>query len=168
MKIAYVMADEAGAVDEMLAEFAKRLAAIGMRTCGTVQINSEAANGGRCDMDVKVLPDGPTVRISQSLGQHARGCRLDPAALEQAVALTTSSLASGTDVLIVNKFGKHEAEGRGFRDLIAEALSRDIPVVVGLSALNKAAFDEFTGDMAKPVSPECGALLDWLRVPALQ
>ena len=28
----------------------------------------------------------------------------------------------GADVLIVNKFGKHEAEGRGFRMVVAEAL----------------------------------------------
>ena len=168
MKIAYVMAEEAGAVDEMLAEFAKRLAATGMRTCGTVQINSDAADGGRCDMDVKVLPDGPTVRISQSLGRHSRGCRLDPAALEEAVALATVRLEQGADVLIINKFGKHEAEGRGFRNLIAEAISRDVPVVVGLNALNRSAFEVFTGDMAKPVPADCEALLDWLRVPALQ
>lgn len=166
MNIAYVMAEQAGAVDEALAAFAGRLASLGVRTCGAVQINSDAANGGRCDMDVKILPDGPTVRISQSLGRHSRGCRLDPAALEEAVALTTARLERGADVLIVNKFGKHEADGRGFRDLIAEALSRGIPVVVGLNALNKEAFVEFAGDMAKPVPTDCEALLGWLMTPS--
>lgn len=168
MKIAYVMAEEAGSVDEMLAEFAGRLASLDVRACGAVQINSDATNGGRCDMDIRILPDGPTVRISQSLGRHSRGCRLNVAALEEAVALATVRLEQGVDVLIVNKFGKHEADGRGFRYLIADAISRDVPVVVGLNALNKKAFIEFTGDMAKSVPADCGALLGWLGVPALR
>jgi len=167
MKIAYVMAERTGLVDEVLAAFAGRLESAGLRTCGIVQINSEAANGGRCDMDVRILPDGPTIRISQSLGPHARGCRLDPAALEEAVLLTAARLERGADVLIVNKFGKHEADGRGFRELIAEALSRDIPIVVGLNALNKKAFVEFTGDLAGSLPADCEALLGWLKAPAL-
>ena len=44
-------------------------------------------------------------------------------ALEQAVALTQSALSQGADLLIVNKFGKHEADGRGMRPLIGEALA---------------------------------------------
>ena len=53
------------------------------------------------------------------------------------------------DVLVLNKFGRHEAEGRGFREVIADAVAREIPVIVGLNELNKAAFMEFSGGMAR-------------------
>lgn len=162
MRIAYTMAPGRGDTDLLLAACAERLQLQGLRVCGTVQINSDREDCDPCDMDVRVLPDGPVLRISQSLGRHARGCRLDPAALETAVGLAAAELAGGADVLIVNKFGKHEAEGRGFRDVIAEALSRDIPVIVGLNALNKPAFLAFTEGLADPVAPDVAALLDWV------
>ena len=60
--------------------------------------------------DVRVPPGDPVLRISQALGPSARGCRLDAAALEVAVGLVSTRLAEGADLLILNKFGKHEAK----------------------------------------------------------
>lgn len=162
MNIAYTMAPGRGDTDLMLNHLAQSLQRRGLRICGVVQINTERETDGPCDMDVSVLPDGPVLRISQSLGRNATGCRLDPAALETAVGHVTTRLANGADLLIVNKFGKHEAEGRGFRPVIAEALMNDIPVLVGLNGLNRAAFEDFTGGMAEELPPNRQALNDWL------
>lgn len=161
MKIAYTLGAGRGETDLLLASFAEMLIGAGKTPLGTVQINSECAEPGKCDMDVKVLPDGPTIRISQSLGPSARGCRLDPAALEMAVGQVAAGLSSGADCVIVNKFGKHEASGGGFRPVIAEALALDVPVVVGLSRLNTEAFLSFTGGMAQEVAPDLDSLKAW-------
>lgn len=162
MNLAYTMAPGRGDTDLILFKLAKALAARGLRCCGTVQINSDRADSGPCDMDVQVLPDGPVLRISQDLGRSARGCRLDPAALESAVGLVSASLESGADVLIVNKFGKHEAEGRGFRNMIAEALSNGIPVLVGVNTLNLPAFEAFSQGLAIALPCESAVLADWI------
>ena len=162
MNLAYTMAPGRGDTDLILHRLATQLAARGLRCCGTVQINSERAFSGPCDMDVQVLPDGPVLRISQDLGASARGCRLDPSALETAAGLVSASLARGADLLIVNKFGKHEAEGRGFRTVIADALAAGIPVIVGVNGLNLASFDEFAGGLATRVPPDCEALAVWV------
>ena len=77
MKIAYTMAAGRGDTDLLLSSVARRLSDTGLRVCGTVQINSEREMDDPCDMDVKVLPDGPVIRISQALGKHSRGWRLD-------------------------------------------------------------------------------------------
>jgi len=156
------MAPGRGDTDLILFKLAKMLSARGLRCCGTVQINSDRADAGPCDMDVQVLPDGPILRISQDLGYASRGCRLDPTALERAVGLVSASMMQGADLLIVNKFGKHEAEGRGFRSVIAEALSIGIPVLVGINKLNLSAFEEFSAGMAVSLAPECGRLADWI------
>lgn len=167
MQLAYTMAPGRGDTDPVLATLAADLAGRGLRCCGTVQINTAKDNCGRadagpCDMDVRVLPDGPVLRISQNLGPQSRGCRLDPAALETAVGLVAARLSSGADLLIVNKFGKHEAEGRGFRDVIAQAVAIGVPVLVGLNALNREAFEAFAGGMAirLPCNPE--TLKEWV------
>jgi hypothetical protein len=162
MNLAYTMAPGRGDTDCILFKLAATLAERGLRCCGTVQINTDRGDSGPCDMDVQVLPGGPVLRISQDLGRSARGCRLDPAALETAVGLVTASLAQGADVLIVNKFGKHEAEGRGFRTVIAEALSNGIPVLVGINALNLPAFEEFSQGLGRSLPCDVEALSDWV------
>jgi len=87
---------------------------------------------------------------------------LNPAALETAVGLVAASLQEGADVMIVNKFGMHEAEGRGFRSLIADALSDGIPVLVGLNALNLPAFMDFSQGLATGLPCESAALTEWV------
>ena len=162
MKIAYTIAPGRGATDQLLFTLAQDLAALGYRTCGTVQINTDRGDHP-CDMDVQVLPDGPVLRISQSLGSEAKGCRLDPAMLETAVGLAEAELEKAPELLIVNKFGKHEADGRGFRTVIAAAIAQDIPVLVGVNALNVGAFQEFVGPDVTELAPSADVLIGWLQ-----
>lgn len=163
MQLAYTMTDTKGDLDSVLLGLSERLMEKGWRTAGVVQTNTDREDCHRCDMDVRVLPDGPIIRISQSLGKEARGCRLDPNALEHAVAAVGQTLTGPADVLIVNKFGKHEANGRGFRDLIANAMSRGIPVIAGVNELNKQAFLEFSGNMAVQLPASVQSLEVWLE-----
>ena len=165
MHLAYVMTEERGATDRLLSELAERLQAKGLRLAGIVQTNVECYDKELCDMDVRVLPAGETIRISQSLGAGARGCRLNPEALEQAVGQVSASLQSGEapQLMIVNKFGKHEADGRGFRPVIAEALALDIPVLVGVNGLNMGKFQDFTGGAAEQVEPSVEEITDWFH-----
>jgi len=167
MRIAYVMAKGRGYTDLLLRGLALRAQARGLRLCGTVQINSNCDAGRPCDMDVQVLPDGPVIRISQTLGPGARGCRLDPAALEQAVAESEARLTAGCDLVIVNKFGKHEAEGRGFRALIAEAVAAGVPVLVGVNARNAPCLAEFLGADPDRPAPTQQGLDAWLEGAAV-
>lgn len=162
MKIAYTMVGQRGGVDPLLAGVAERLAGLGCRVCGCVQVNTDRRGRRRCDMDLRLLPAGPVIRISEDRGSGARGCRLDAGALETAVALVEAAAAEGCDMLIVNKFGKHEAEGRGFRHVIAEAAGMGLPVLVGVNALNEAVFRDFTGGLAEQLAPCPATLTRWL------
>ena len=164
-KIAYTMTEGKGALDRLLADFADTLATRGVRTCGIVQINTDCESGYRCDMDVQVLPDGARIRISQKLGRDSTGCRLDPAGLEQAVADVARQMEQGFDIFILNKFGKQEAEGRGFRDLIATALDQGAAVIAGTNGLNTQRFEEFSGGLATRVDPTPEALMNWFEAP---
>ncbi|SLN19963.1 DUF2478 domain-containing protein [Ruegeria meonggei] len=163
MYLAYITTTDRGATDRLLSAAAEQLLRSGAQLSGVVQTNTECADDSKCDMDVRVLPKGDTIRISQSLGTQSRGCRLDPAALERAVGYVTASLADAPQLLIINKFGKHEADGRGFRPVIAEALALDIPVLVGVNGLNKEKFQEFTDGTAEQVEPEIEAITEWFN-----
>lgn len=162
MRLAYLHA-EGGETNRLLADFAQTARTHGLRVIGTVQVNTDNPGTGRCDMDVTVLPAGPVLRISQDLGPGSQGCRLDAAALEEAVARTEAALAAGADLMIVNKFGRHEAEGRGFRGLIGAALAQGVPVIVGLNGLNAEAFATFGAGLATRLDTTPEALRNWLE-----
>ena len=170
MRIAYVSLQGRGRTDQLIAEVADRLAAKGLRLAGTVQSNHERPDRRKCDMDLRVLPDGPTLRISEDRGDLARGCILDSGALEQAVHEVERRL-DGADILIVNKFGKREAEGRGLTPVIAEALHRGLPVLVGVNGLNLAALLSFAEEEIQGLPTSAEAVADWclagvVRLPA--
>jgi nucleoside-triphosphatase THEP1 len=161
--IGFTMMPGKGDTDLLLSALVTELQAKGVLVCGCVQTNEEQPGQHVCDMLVRAVPSGNVYKISQDLGKGSRGCRLDANALEAAVADVTAAFEQGAEVLIINKFGKHEAQGRGFRDLIAEAVMREVPVLVGLNDLNYQAFLEFAGDLAVPVEPNPEDLLIYIQ-----
>ncbi|GGF60894.1 hypothetical protein GCM10011402_11040 [Paracoccus acridae] len=148
-----------GEADRILARLCSGLADAGLRLAGAIQQNTDRGADCACDMDVLVLgEEDMPIRISQSLGTGSSGCRLDPGALEMAAARVSARLA-GAELLIVPKFGRQEAIGRGFRSVIAQAIAQDVPVLLHVPAEQRAAFAEFCDGMGEPVPP--GGLIEW-------
>jgi hypothetical protein len=162
MKLAYVTLQGRGRIDALITEVAALLAAEGVRLAGTVQSNHERPDRRKCDMDLVVLPDGPIVRISEDRGDLARGCTLDSGALEQTVVEVQERLGAA-EVLIVNKFGKREAEGKGLVPVIAEALERGLPVLIGVNGLNLAAFLMFAGEEVFALPTDVPSVANWCK-----
>lgn len=156
------VAGASGQADAALSALAWDLAARGIACAGIVRAPgdvSHAANG--CEMVVRVLPDGPDITITQALGPGSDACRLDPSAIAEAVARVEGAGVAGADLFILNKFGPEEAAGRGFRPVIAAALECGVPVLVGVGAGNRTAFDSFAAGLAQDLPAEAGALRDW-------
>lgn len=151
----------ADAPDRLLADVAARLAAEGVRVAGAVQGGGPDANGGPAEMRLTLLgPSGGIAVISQPLGPGAGGCRLDPGALE-AAALRVAQALPDAQLLILSKFGRQEAAGRGFRPVVAEAIGRGLPVLAHVGRDVADEFAEFTAGLAQPV--EGRHALDWCR-----
>ncbi|HRE60822.1 MAG TPA: DUF2478 domain-containing protein [Micropepsaceae bacterium] len=136
----------------LLAAIAHAVAARGGTPAGVIEhLNDDADDGPaphRCDVRLEVLGMQTSLALSENRGRGARGCRLDADALMRAVQLTQAALEGGADILLVNKFGKMEAEGGGFRDAIGEAVARGVPVLIGVPARNLDAFRAFAGGLA--------------------
>lgn len=148
-RLAALIYGDRGSGDPVLAALARALAAEGRRLAGMVQVNEIRADRCRCDMVLEDLTSGRRLPISQDLGRIDRGCRLDTGQLESAAALVLAGLSTRTDLLILSKFGKREAEGGGFRQVIEAAVSLDVPVILGVSRTHRAAWDAFAGDLAE-------------------
>ena len=166
--LGYVSASERGRSDAVLNDVARRLQQSGIRLGGVIQTNTEYDPDRPCHMDLEVLSSGQSIRISQFLGQGSRGCRLDAAGLEMAVGLVEADLAQRRpDLLIINKFGKQECEGRGFRPVMGEALALGVPVLTAVSALNRSGFLAYSDGMATPLPNDTEAIVDWCKAGLL-
>lgn len=165
IRLAHATSGGRGRTDLLLAGLVRRLGAGGGVVVGTVQENTPRPDR-RCDMDLRLLPDGPSFRISQDRGPGARGCRLDGEALESAAEWLMRRL-DGAALVVINKFGRQEAEGRGLSPVIAEAITRGLPVLVGVNALNLEAWQAFADGLSQELPPEEEALVAWCRANLL-
>ena len=152
-----------GAADAALAEAMDVLAAEGWRLGGSVQYNRAMEDRCACDMTLKDLGTGRLVEISEDRGPLARGCRLNSVALEELTGLAAASLAKGIDLLVVNKFGKRETEGHGFRQAIETAVGLGVPVIALVSESNLAGWAEFTAGLDERFDADLDAILAWCR-----
>lgn len=160
--LGYVINPTSAEADGFLESVALALAARGLALAGAIQTNFVFDPDRRCHMDLRLLGSGQVIRISQDRGRHARGCRLDSEGLALAVGQVEALLDSQPiSLLIVNKFGKSELEGQGFRAVIGKALVAGIPVLTTLSAGAREGFLAFAGDLAVELPRDPQTVLDW-------
>lgn len=162
-QLGVVVYDDGLSADILIAQCAAALAASGYRLGGIVQSNPHRPGRRRCDMFVKDLLGGDEIKISLDRGNEARGCRLDPDAFARIDTWVERAVLERVDLLIINKFGKEEAHGRGLRPVIANALIADVPLVIGVSTQNLSDFLTFVGDSASCLRPEIEAMTAWCR-----
>lgn len=141
--ITAVVYPEGWRIDTLMRTIAEHLLARGHALAGFVQINQPRPGRSRCDMILQELASGQKIGISEDRGIHARGCMLDVDELLRAGNLALSALESGPELLLINKYGKTEAEGGGFRGVIAEALAREVPVLIAVPRSNLSSWSDF-------------------------
>jgi hypothetical protein len=143
--------------DAILRDFATALNKRGFRVVGMVQ-------AGQCadsSLSAILLHNGEQLLLAQDFDPSARGCRLDVNRLEAAGKRVSDALEAGADLLIVNRFGKREREGRGLLFLIERALNADIPVVIAVSSERLADWTTFAGPANANLACERQALDAW-------
>ena len=70
---------------------------------------------------------------------------------------------SGSAMLIVNKFGKRVAEGKGLVPVMGDAVDLGIPILLGVNDFNFAAFLAFAGEEALALPTDVASVVQWCR-----
>lgn len=158
--IAYRSEDD---IDTILADFGEDLVRKGTAVGGIVQRNTKDDAGKLCGMAVIDLMTGQRIGISQALGSGSGACKLDSAGLAEASRAVREATASDVDLVIVNKFSKQEASGRGLRDEIAAVIASGKPLLTAVPASCLEAWTEFTGDVGTTLFCARNVIEDWWR-----
>lgn len=149
----YVELGKNGPSDQTLLSLAEQMRDEQRRVLGHIQVKGDALGKCHCrEMHLIDLSSGLSTQISESRGAEARGCHLDWAALTEVAQSIESDLSLAPDILIINRFGRAEAEGKGMRGAIEKALALKIPVIVGVRPNYTASWKAFHGGIAESVS----------------
>jgi molybdate transport system ATP-binding protein len=145
-RLAAVLYRPADDIDTLLADFVGDLVRVGERIGGIVQRNGKDKAGRLISMKVIDVMTGEEISICQSLGRGASACKLDPAGLAEASSAVARAVESDVALIVVNKFSKQEAAGRGLRSELADAIVAGIPVLTAVPDQCIDAWMEFTGN----------------------
>jgi hypothetical protein len=145
--------------DKILHDFASDLNASGYRAVGLVQLGHHCLDASQ--LSALLVHTGEELQLFQNLGACATGCRLDVGQLLDAGSRVASAINQGADLVIVNRFGRQEREGKGLSFLVERALSADIPVVIAVPSHRFADWIRFADGMSDKLRCDRAALDAW-------
>jgi hypothetical protein len=145
--------------DQILREFAADLNHRGYRAVGLVQTGHHCTDAPK--LSAMLVHTGEELQLFRDLGTCATGCRLDVGQLLDAGSQVASAIDQGADLVIVNRFGRQEREGKGLSYLVERALSADIPVVIAVPSHRFADWIKFADGMSVKLRCDREALDAW-------
>lgn len=163
--LAALVYEEGQDPDAILREFASDLNGTGCRAVGLVQTGHHCVDA---HLSAMLVHSGEELRLFQDLGSCSVGCRLDVGRLLDAGQQIAGAIDAGADLLIVNRFGRQEREGKGLSFLVERALSADIPVVIAVPAHRFADWIKFADGMSVKLHCDRASLDAWWRAVSLR
>ncbi len=161
--LAAVVFESSETVGRVLCDFVASLTASKIRLAGFIQVSEETQTCGCPDTYVVDLETGTRTKILQDLGAESQGCRVNPAVIADVGQLVNAALSRAPQLLVINRFGKLESEGKGLRDEIASAALSNIPTLVAVSTRYLADWRLFVADLGSELPCEPEALNAWWR-----
>jgi Protein of unknown function (DUF2478) len=153
--------------DRLFNDFAEDLSRSGRRPIGLIQVG-RACRSEDPGLGAVVLPGGDVVSLVEDLPARTPGCRLDAGRLTDIAERLADALARGSDLVIINRFGRSEAAGGGLAGLIIRAIGADIPVLIAVPEHRFAALIKFADGMNVRLACRREALDRWWRSVAGQ
>lgn len=150
-------------INVLLQSVVDRLNADDLKVQGYLQKEIMLPNRCKCDTYLENLMNGDQLKISQDLGNGARGCKLDNSILSKLSEIAMGDLDLSPGLLIVNRFGRSEAEGRGFREVIGKAISMGIPVLTAVKTEYYDDWKSFSDELGRDLPADFDAVSSWCR-----
>jgi len=161
---AAVVYDEGVAVDLLLAIFAERLGAQGVRVGGVLHTHrTEDHCGPHNPLQLRDVHTGRVIPLCTRAPDTRKGCLMDDTQLARAARTIDVALRERSELVFVSRFGKLELRGRGFAAQLAQAASWGCPL---LTAVKRERVDDwlsFTRGLGLLLEPRLWLLSAWWR-----
>lgn len=161
LPIGAIIHDSAETADQTLQPFIQYLQEQGQVVLGVVQAPEEVSFAYRTQMGIINLSNGEFTSIAQDLGEHNTSCCLDSEAVSNASIILKQARALNPDLIVVNRFGKLEAEGEGFADEMLEIMSTGMPMLTVVASRFLEPWRAFSGGLATEIAPDLDQMKNW-------
>jgi nucleoside-triphosphatase THEP1 len=150
-------------INQILLEVVARLREEAAEIGGVLQ-EAERTDDGLCaTLNVVDIRFGEKARITEDRGRNARGCKLDPRGLARIGPCIEDAIKADVDLLVINRFGRAESEGRGLLPYVCDAIGAGIPVLTAVREPYIAPWQAFHGGLATDLPPSAESVLAWFR-----
>lgn len=157
---AAILDDGSADVDELLAAAVDRHRKLGRQVRGLLMTFPEGRAGCVQPMVMVDVATGQTYTVSQDLGSGATGCRADLQGFARASRVLHMAL-DDAELVVCNRFGNLEADGKGFAAELLALLAAGIPLLTAVASRHRERWLEFSGGAALlPAEPQ--AIEAWL------
>ncbi|HEY9079518.1 DUF2478 domain-containing protein [Magnetovibrio sp.] len=163
--IAGIVYERGAPIRTVMKAFVDALRADGVKVRGILQESPEdldpAAAG--CGVDAIDIDSGdhvPLVRPTQyELDNNI--CSMNVAKLAEASMILRRALEEHAEIVVVEKFGKHEKDGGGLSDDLMAVMAENIPTVVSVPENELESWQRFTGGLGAQLPCDLDQILAW-------
>lgn len=164
LPFAAVASDGVADVDGLLAAVVADQRAAGRRVHGLLMRHDGPPAGGTACAERMWLVDvalGTEYLVSQPMGRLSKACRADPQGFARATEVLRRALAEAPEIVVVNRFGRLEAEGGGLSAELLALMAEGVPLLTAVAPPYREAWLNFSGGAAL-LPPEPAAVRAWL------
>lgn len=148
--------------DRLLLEFLADLRRSGFQAAGLVQLDrNQCADAG--DIRALSLVREDIVSLPHDRSPNSCACLFDTARLGDMARAIDEAIGAGVDLVVINRFGKLEAEGKGLTGLIEHASDADIPVLIPVPEHRFYAWIQYSRGMSVRLACCRNAVNKWWR-----
>ncbi|MDH3762933.1 MAG: DUF2478 domain-containing protein [Gammaproteobacteria bacterium] len=143
-----------------LLRFVEQLKSEQVRVGGLLQEARFNANGEISGLDaIDVLTDQrvPITRPAENDGE----CTFDVSALADTTAILRNAINQRLDLVVVEKFGELEQDGKGLIDEIFQTIAADIPLLISVSEAALPLWQERSGELGSVLAFNVESFRQW-------
>ena len=146
-----------------LGAFAEKLKQRGVRVAGIVQEKVPGPDGAFTGIDAIDVATGARAPIKRVTRQNrdTNNCALDASVLAGTSGFLRDAIKEGVELIVFDKFGIEEQNGRGLSDEILLAISEGIPLLISVPQPALDIWQKRTGAMGSVLPLDAGALEHW-------
>ncbi len=159
LPIAALVHEHGDGADAMVRDFVALQVRRGLDVQGLLMLHDLARPGKkRCLQDVR---SGEVFEIFQDLGEGSHACCLDIGALVAAGAVLRAAARARPDLVVIDRFGRQEAEGGGFAAEFLALMAEGIPLLTIVASEFVEDWRRFTGEMGVELPMDADRLHEW-------
>lgn len=146
-----------------LARFVESLKKSRVRVAGILQEKVSMDDSGMSRVDAIDITTGQRIPLNRPTRENwkNRTCSLDVSALAETTAILRRAIENRVDLIVVEKFGDEEREGKGLTNEIFQGIAAGIPLLIAVPDTNLDIWNDRSGGIGAVLPCEENAFHEW-------